>query len=123
MAEDLQNINWLSFGLAFVGGYSDAASLLLAKTFTGHVTGNFILTAISIAAHDWQNFTRRVLAIALFLMGIILSVILERVLTKNPWQSFLPIVLGLEIVLILLAYVALTSLLGARLDCSHASVL
>jgi len=32
---------WLSFGLAFVGGYGDAASFVLAKTSTGHVTGNF----------------------------------------------------------------------------------
>jgi hypothetical protein len=28
---------WLSFGLAFIGGYGDAASFVLAKTFTGHV--------------------------------------------------------------------------------------
>jgi uncharacterized membrane protein YoaK (UPF0700 family) len=34
---------WLSFGLAFVGGYGDAASFILAKTFTGHVTGNLVL--------------------------------------------------------------------------------
>jgi uncharacterized membrane protein YoaK (UPF0700 family) len=31
---------WLSFGLAFIGGYGDAASFVLAKTFTGHVTGS-----------------------------------------------------------------------------------
>ena len=37
---------WLSFVLAFVGGYGDAASFVLAKTFTGHVTGNLVLAAI-----------------------------------------------------------------------------
>ena len=38
---------WLAFGLAFVGGYSDAASFVLATTFTGHVTGNLVLGAIA----------------------------------------------------------------------------
>jgi Cu(I)/Ag(I) efflux system membrane protein CusA/SilA len=41
---------WFSFGLAFVGGYGDAASFVLAKTFTGHVTGNLVLGAIAVAA-------------------------------------------------------------------------
>jgi len=41
---------WFSFGLSFVGGYGDAASLVLAKTFTGHVTGNLVLGAIAVAA-------------------------------------------------------------------------
>jgi uncharacterized membrane protein YoaK (UPF0700 family) len=45
-----QTDTWLSFGLAFVGGYGDAASFVLAKTFTGHVTGNLVLTAIAVAA-------------------------------------------------------------------------
>jgi uncharacterized membrane protein YoaK (UPF0700 family) len=39
-----------SFGLAFFGGFGDAASFVLAKTFTGHVTGNLVLTAIVVAA-------------------------------------------------------------------------
>jgi uncharacterized membrane protein YoaK (UPF0700 family) len=34
---------WPASGLAFVGGYGDAASFVLAKTFTGHVTGNLVL--------------------------------------------------------------------------------
>ena len=41
MVEEPRQITWLSCGLAFVGGYGDAASFILAKTFTGHVTGNF----------------------------------------------------------------------------------
>ena len=30
---------WFALGLAFIGGYADAAGFLLANTFTGHVTG------------------------------------------------------------------------------------
>lgn len=42
----------LSFGLAFIGGYGDAAGFVLARTFTGHVTGNLVLGAIAVAAQD-----------------------------------------------------------------------
>ena len=114
MVEDHRNIVWFTFGLAFVGGYSDAASFILARTFTGHVTGNFVLAAISIAAQDWPTFLRRVLAIVLFIIGIILSVILERMLARRIPRSFLPVALGLEIILISLAYFVLTSALAAR---------
>lgn len=116
MSEDRWNITWLSCGLAFVGGYGDAASFILAKTFTGHITGNFVLTAISIAGHDWPTFFRRVLAIALFLTGILLSVTLEQVLVRKSSRSLLSAVLGLEIVLISSAYFALTSHLAVRLE-------
>ena len=115
MVEEPRQITWLSCGLAFVGGYGDAASFILAKTFTGHVTGNFVLTAISLAGQDWQTFLRRVLAIALFILGIILSVMLDRWLARKLSGSFLSWVLGLEILLISLSYVLLTSAFAARL--------
>jgi hypothetical protein len=57
----LSNVNqtdaWLSYGLAFVGGYGDAASFVLAKTFTGHVTGNLVLAAIAgaVAGCPWAS--------------------------------------------------------------------
>jgi uncharacterized membrane protein YoaK (UPF0700 family) len=107
---------WLSFGLAFVGGYADAASIILARTFTGHLTGNFVLTAISLAGSDWLNLCRRVLAIALFLLGIVLSVVLEKWLARKSLRPLLPVVLALEIVLIATAYFALTSPLAVRLE-------
>lgn len=116
IAEDRREITWLSFGLAFVGGYGDAASFILAKTFTGHITGNFVLTAISIAGQDWPTFFRRVLAIALFLTGILLSVSLERLVARKASWSLLPVVMGLEIILIAMAYFALVSPLATRLE-------
>ena len=59
---------WLSFGLAFVGGYGDAVSFILAKTFTGHVTGSLVLAAVSIAARDWRVSIARV-SCSMFLVG------------------------------------------------------
>jgi uncharacterized membrane protein YoaK (UPF0700 family) len=115
-SEHLQGNVWLSLGLAFIGGYADAAGFLLADTFTGHVTGNLVLTAISVAREDWPTFSRRVLAIALFLAGILFSVILERLVARRQAWSLLPALMGVETVLILIAYFALTSHLAAQLE-------
>jgi uncharacterized membrane protein YoaK (UPF0700 family) len=64
---------WLALGLAFVGGYCDAASFVLAKTFTGHVTGNLVIGAIAVAALDWRALVGPLSAIVTFLAGIVLS--------------------------------------------------
>jgi uncharacterized membrane protein YoaK (UPF0700 family) len=100
---------WLSFGLAFVGGYGDAASFVLAKTFTGHVTGNLVLAAIAVAFHDWQAALGHLSAIVTFLIGIFLSVLIVRPL--KTWSSWplLPTIMGIEVLLIVTASLALAS--------------
>src|SRR6202789_4657233 len=94
---------WLSLGLAFVGGYGDAASFVLAKTFTGHVTGNLVLAAIAVAAHDWRATLAPLSAIVTFLIGIVLSVLIVRPL--KTWSSWplLPTVMGIEVILLVAA--------------------
>src|SRR6266849_1983584 len=113
MSENHQIDSWLSFGLAFVGGYCDAAGYVLAKTFTGHITGTLVLAAISLAGHDWRTLLRHLSAIALFLTGVILILVSER-FTRTSSRFLLPIVMGAEIVLISTAYLVLTSDLTAR---------
>jgi len=100
---------WLSLGLAFVGGYGDAAGFVLAKTFTGHVTGNLVLAAIAVAAHDWRAMLGPLSAVVTFLIGIFVSVLLVRPL--KAWSSWplLPAIMGIEIILILAATLALAS--------------
>src|SRR5216684_7354297 len=105
--------SWLSFGLAFVGGYCDAGGYVLAKTFTGHITGTLVLAAISLAGYDWRTLLRHLSAIALFLTGVVLILVSER-FTRTPSRFLLPIVMGAEIVLISTAYLVLTSDLTAR---------
>ncbi len=99
----------LSLGLAFVGGYGDAASFILAKTFTGHVTGNLVLAAIAIAAHEWRAAVGHVLAIVTFLTGIFVSILIVRPL--KAWSSWplLPTIMGMEVILIVVASLALAS--------------
>jgi len=114
MSEDHRSDSWLSFGLAFVGGYCDAAGYVLAKTFTGHITGTLVLAAISLAAHDWRTFLRHLLAIALFLVGLVSILISERFFTRTLSRFLLLIAMAVEIVLISTAYFALTSHLTAK---------
>jgi uncharacterized membrane protein YoaK (UPF0700 family) len=100
---------WLALGLAFVGGYGDAASFVLAKTFTGHVTGNLVLGAIAVAAHDWRATLGRLSAIVTFLVGVVLSLVIARFLKAWPSLTLLPIVMGIEVILIVAASLALAS--------------
>jgi uncharacterized membrane protein YoaK (UPF0700 family) len=60
---------WLSIGLAFIGGYADCASYVLAQTFTGHITGNTVLAMISLAQSAWPSLVLRGLAIAFYVLG------------------------------------------------------
>jgi uncharacterized membrane protein YoaK (UPF0700 family) len=100
---------WLSLGLAFVGGYGDAAGFVLAKTFTGHVTGNLVLAAIAVAAHDWRAMLGHLSAIVTFLIGIFVSVLIARPL--KTWSSWplLRTIMGMELILIVAASLALAS--------------
>src|SRR5258705_738053 len=114
MSENHQIDSWLSLGLAFIGGYCDAAGYSLAKTFTGHITGTLVLAAISLAGHDWRTLLKHVLAIVAFLIGVVSILISERLISRSPSRSLLPVVMTIEIVLISTAYLALTSHLNAR---------
>jgi uncharacterized membrane protein YoaK (UPF0700 family) len=100
---------WLSFGLALVGGYGDAAGFVIAKTFTGHVTGSLVLATIGVAAHDWRTTLGHVSAVVLFLAGIPLSILMERALAAWSSWRLLPTILGIEVMLIAGAYFASVS--------------
>ena len=100
---------WLSFALAFVGGYGDAASVVPAKTFTGHITGSLVLAAIAIAAHEWRALLAHLVAVVFFLTGVLLGVRIEQ--THATWPAWQPIptVVGIEVILTVTAYLALAS--------------
>ena len=99
----------VSLGLAFVGGYGDAASFVLAKTFTGHVTGNLVLAAIAVAAHEWRAALGHLSAIVTFLIGIFVRALI--VPPRKAWSSWplLPTIMGMEVILIVIASLALAS--------------
>jgi uncharacterized membrane protein YoaK (UPF0700 family) len=90
----------ISIGLAFVGGYADASSYLLARTFTGHLTGNCVLAAVSAASKDWYLTLDRLLAVIVFLAGILVSLILNRFVPVRLRQYSLAIAMFIEVLLI-----------------------
>jgi len=105
--------NWLSLAFAFVGGYGDAAGFLLAKTFTGHVTGNLVLAAIAVVAHDWRATFAHFSAVTCFLAGIPLSVLIARL--PAPWP-LLTTVVAIEVTLIMAAYWGVASHAAAGVE-------
>jgi uncharacterized membrane protein YoaK (UPF0700 family) len=105
----------ISIGLAFVGGYADASSYLLARTFTGHLTGNCVLAAVSAASKDWYLTLDRLLAVIVFLGGILFSLILNRFAPVQLRQSSLAIAMFIEVLLFLSAFLFLSNRANAEL--------
>lgn len=105
----VENDRWLTFGLAFVGGFGDASGLLLANTFTGHVTGNLVLVAIAAVSRDMHAVARNLGAIATFLTGIFLSALIAVRLRRHSSLRQLPTVMAMEVLLIGAAALALAS--------------
>ena len=89
-----------SLGLAFLGGYADAASFLTAQTFTGHLTGNCVLAAVSFGTQEWPLGLDRVLAVLAFLAGIFSSLTLRRLLPLYLKGHSLLLAMGVELVLV-----------------------
>jgi uncharacterized membrane protein YoaK (UPF0700 family) len=93
----------ISIGLALVGGYADASSYLLARTFTGHLTGNCVLAAVSAASGDWYLTLDRLLAVIVFVGGILCNSLLNRCLLHRSGPSSLAIAMLMEVFLFLIA--------------------
>ena len=93
----------ISIGLAFIGGYADASSFVLARTLTGHLTGNCVLAAVSAAGKDWYLTLDRLLAVIVFLGGILASLILNRFASARLRQSSLAIAMLIGLLLFLSA--------------------
>ena len=61
------------FVLAFGGGFADAGSYIVAKSFTGHLTGNLVLTMLHLTAGDWVEASTCLLAVIAFVVGTALG--------------------------------------------------
>jgi uncharacterized membrane protein YoaK (UPF0700 family) len=107
---------WLTFGFALIGGYGDAAGFVLAKTFTGHVTGSLVLAAITAVARDWRGTFAHFSAVVCFLSGIPLSALLTRLSALWPSWPTLTTVMVMEVILIVAGYLALASQAPAAVE-------
>ena len=93
----------ISLGLAFIGGYADASSYLLARIFTGHITGNCVLAAVSAAGKDWFLTLDRLLGVIVFLAGVLVSLMLNRFVPVRLRRYSLAIAMFIEVLLIVSA--------------------
>ena len=104
--------------LALTGGYADAGSYLLSGSFTGHVTGNFILMAIAIVGHHGAEALSCILAVTGFLIGTAIGSVWPRVTGGGSCRR-LAAPLAAEIVLVAAGMYAT----GVRLPFGHEAFL
>ena len=55
--------------LSGAGGFADAGSFMLIRTFTGHVTGNGLLTAVYLVKGEFSVALLCALAVVAFMSG------------------------------------------------------
>ncbi len=58
---------------SFAGGYADASGYLVARSFTGHVTGNLVLFVIAAAELDLNAIAHTAAAVVIFLAATVLG--------------------------------------------------
>lgn len=96
---DFPTGSWLYWVLGFIGGYSDATGFVLARAFTGHVTGNLVLGAIATVEGDFRIALTRFSAVLAFFVGVFLGAWTMR----PPKLTRLPTVITAELILILIS--------------------
>ena len=80
-------------------GTATPAGFVLARAFTGHTIGNFVLGAIATAARDFQSALSHFSAVVAFLIGVFFGA-----WTMRPLKSSrLPTVMTLKLILILVS--------------------
>ena len=70
------------------------------------MTGNLVLGAIAVAAHDWRAALGPLSATVTFLIGVVLSILIVRPLKAWPSWPLLPTIMGIEVILIVVASLA-----------------
>ena len=102
--------SWLYCVLGFIGGYGDAAGFVLARSFTGHATGNLVLGAIATATADFRSALIHFSAVVAFLTGVFLGAWAMRPLKRTRFSM----VMTAELLLILLSPFLLSAHLGGN---------
>lgn len=89
------------FFMAFTGGFADAASFILIGTFSGHLTGNSILSLIWVIDSNYRAFFVSVTALIGFIVGTILGIIWRKNI-KQEKNMYLPMICQLALVIIII---------------------
>jgi uncharacterized membrane protein YoaK (UPF0700 family) len=99
--------------LAFTGGWVDAIGYhVLLQMFTAHMSGNSISLTVAVGLRDWAGVFHRAFPIPLFVLGIALGGVANRVLARRGVRSVFVLTLALEALLLLLFAVLGSPVLG-----------
>lgn len=101
--------NILYLLLAFIGGFTDASSFINFEVFTGHLTGNSILSAIYVVQDNRPLFLLSIIALICFLIGSINGAIIRTRFNDRFTRSFTLFL----IILLLLATVIIHRYIGS----------
>jgi uncharacterized membrane protein YoaK (UPF0700 family) len=98
---DTRWLEWSLPALAWVGGSLDAISYLsLGHIFTGNMTGNTVLLAMSLGSADLVRALRSMLAVFGFALGVAMGTGLLRAQQATGWSARVNRVLLLEAALL-----------------------
>lgn len=101
-----------TFLLAFNGGFGDASSFLLLGVFTGHLTGNTVITMMSLVQGNYLMVVSTGIALGGFVMGTLIGTFWRKSLVDQH-RVYLPMVLQALLMLIaavLIHYFGISSL-------------
>lgn len=79
------------FMMAFTGGFADAASFILLGVFSGHVTGNSVLSLIWVIEGNYSKLFTSVAALLGFIVGTFGGIVWRKNIqqTKNMYQALI----------------------------------
>ncbi len=100
--------NFLYLLLAFIGGFTDASSFINFEVFTGHLTGNSILSTIYFVQDNMPLLLLSIISLICFLVGSVGGAIIRTQFNNRFTRSFTLFL----IVLLLLATVIVQRYLG-----------
>lgn len=85
------------FAMAFTGGFADAASFILVGTFSGHVTGNTVLSFIQLTQGQYTDLLLSLMALTGFCIGSLTGIVWRQNI-KIQNNTCIPIVLQLFLI-------------------------
>lgn len=95
------------FVLAFTGGFADASTFLLLGVFSGHLTGNSVLSLIQLIQGSYAAFFISLTALAGFVSGTVAGILCRRMIRQERNAYLL---LALQLFLIAAVIVLLKTL-------------
>lgn len=81
--------------LSFIGGFTDASSMINFEVFTGHLTGNSIFSAIYLVQWNMPAFAIAICSLISFFMGSILGSLLKIKCLSSYINSYMVLLISL----------------------------